>query len=159
MCAATKKGVTVPLTGTLLVVAAIIFLYMITQAVETKQRTIMIKGELAMSGYNQAEIIKRFAKLGFESISEKAAEDTTVACNEDLLLQNIRRGLPAGKRDITKFTSLIWGSSELQIIEKTTTSFRVKGMQSFTFSDSRIGMQLIIPVDYDTVVESTYFDC
>jgi len=159
-----KKGITIPVVGTLLVVASLIFLYAITQAVETKQRTVMLKGELAISGENQAELTKRFAELSFASIAKTEADSTAKSCPDTAamkttLIENIKNGLPDGISELNKYRTVEWKTAEIEITSTSPTSFGIKGSQVFLFKDSKIGMTLTIPVLIEQTIESGYFKC
>ncbi|MBR9682214.1 MAG: hypothetical protein GOV02_00930 [Candidatus Aenigmarchaeota archaeon] len=153
-----KKGITIPVVGSLLIVVSIIFLYSITQAVETKQRTIMLKGELAISGQNQAEITKRFGEVAFARIAQSVVRETNQDCSGLTLLNNIRAGLPRGTKELGSFKTLQWLDPEIDINTFTNTEFHITGKQALEFKDSRINMVLRINAMYDEHIQSSYFD-
>jgi hypothetical protein len=143
-----RKGIVIPVVGTLLIVASIIYLFALTQAIETKQRTIMLKDELAISAENQAEMIRKFAELTFSSVSEDAVGPSCANIDNPSLPDAIRNRLQMGTTSLDKFRSVQWFEPNMTVTH-TGGAASITGNQTFIFRDSRIGLSTNITMYYD----------
>lgn len=136
-----RKGIAIPIFGMVLIVASIIFLFLLTQAVETKQRTIIIKGELAISGQNEVEISKRMAEANFADVVESVSGGICPTVGDDNIINKINLALPSGVINIDKFRTIAWSEPVLET-KKLFDTIYVSGYQAIIFKDSRIWMTL-----------------
>ena len=144
-----KKGVAIPVFGTILIIASVIFLFVLTSAVETKQTIITYKGEIAISGQNRAEIIKKFAEMTDEAVIQEIGSVSVNECGSENLIKELRRSLPRGVHDVDRFRVLRWIDSDLTATP-TSAGCLVTGTHTFSLEDDRINMIITENVTINT---------